>query len=74
MRGVGRSNCRAANAEIVDLIGQNEKLGGYSVSRELSEIIVDWRGTRTSLFEGGGRIIGHTGMCEPAIAAVNRFP
>jgi hypothetical protein len=41
MSGVGRSNCRDTNAEIVDLIGQNEKRGGYSVSRELCEIIVD---------------------------------
>jgi hypothetical protein len=73
MSGVGRSNCRDTNAKIVDLIGQNEKRGGYSVSRELSEIIADWRGRRRSLFEGDGRMIGHAGMCEPVIAAVKRF-
>jgi hypothetical protein len=73
MSGVGRSNCRDTNAEIVYLIDQNEKLGEYSVSMEFSEIIVDWRGRPTSLFEVDGGMVGHGGMCEPAMGAVNRF-
>jgi hypothetical protein len=74
MSGVGRSNCRATNAEIVYLIDENGKLGEYSVSMELSEIIVNWRGRPTSLFEGDGRMSGAVGMCEPEIGGVNRFP
>jgi hypothetical protein len=41
---------------------------------ELSEIIADWCGRPTSLFEGDNRMAGHAGMGEPAIGAVNRFP
>jgi hypothetical protein len=53
MNGVGRSNCRATDAEIVYLIDQNEKLGGYSVWMELSEIIVDCRGIGRDRFLRG---------------------
>jgi hypothetical protein len=66
MSGVGRSNCRAVNAEIVYFIDQNGKPGEYSVSMELNEIIVDWRERSRSLFEVDGRTFGDAGMCEPA--------
>jgi hypothetical protein len=41
---------------------------------ELSKIIVDWHERPTSLFEVDGGIVGHGGMSEPAMGAVNRFP
>jgi hypothetical protein len=53
MNGVGKSNCRATDVEIVYLIDQNEKLWEYSVWMELSEIIVDWRGIDRDRFLRG---------------------
>jgi hypothetical protein len=34
---------------------------------EFSKIIVDWPERRTSLFVVDGGIVGHGGMCEPAM-------
>jgi hypothetical protein len=51
MSTVGRSNCRAGNAEIVSLIDENGKPGEYAVSMEFSKIIVDWSERSRSLFE-----------------------